>query len=272
MHILTYHAGLIDGDDYARNDHVALRDDLDRIAAMGLRVVPLQRVVDALLGRCDWSSLDRCVALTCDDGTAFDAVPGRIHGRHGPQPSLLGVLQRWIADDPHTRSQASLTSFLIASPAARAAMDRGCLFDRNDLDSDWWLAAQDTGRMVFGNHSWDHNHPAVPPDAAMPLARGDFFAVDDEPKAEYEIGQAQDFLGRVLGRRPTCFAYPFGHVPEFVRSSYLPRQGPAMGLEAAFTTQPGRVRPDSDRWALPRSVCRWHWTSADALEALLSAD
>jgi hypothetical protein len=28
MHILTYHAGLIDGPDYAQNDHVALREDL----------------------------------------------------------------------------------------------------------------------------------------------------------------------------------------------------------------------------------------------------
>jgi hypothetical protein len=272
MHILAYHAGLIDGPDYAQNDHVALREDLEVIAHLGLRVLPLQTVVDALLGRRDWSTLDGAVALTCDDGTAFDALPGREYGAHGPQPSLLGVLQAWIDEDPASRSQASLTSFLIASPEARAAMDRHCLFDRNDLDSDWWAAAQGTGHMVFGNHSWDHNHPILPPEEALPLSRGDFFAVDDEAKADYEIAQAQAFLAEALGQRPTCFAYPFGHVPEFLRSTYLPRRGPELGLEAAFTTETGRVRPDSDRWALPRSVCRWHWKSPAELEALLTAD
>ena len=185
--------------------------------------------------------------------------------------SLLGVLQEWVREDPAARAEASLTSFLIASPAARAAMDRECLFDRNDLDSDWWSAAQRTGHMAFGNHSWDHNHPILPLEESLQLARGDFFAVDDEAKADYEIAQAQAFLAEALGQRPTCFAYPFGHVPEFVRSQYLPRRGPAMGLEAAFTTETGRVHPDSDRWALPRSVCRWHWKSPDELAALLTA-
>lgn len=100
MHILTYHAGLIDGPDYAQNDHVALREDLKLIARLGLRVVPLQAVIDALLGRRAWSTLDGAVALTCDDGTAFDALPGREYGTHGPQPSLLGVLQEWVREDP----------------------------------------------------------------------------------------------------------------------------------------------------------------------------
>ena len=163
VHILTYHAGLIDGPDYAQNDHVALREDLKVVARLGLRVLPLQAVIDALLGRRAWSTLDGAVALTCDDGTAFDALPGREYGAHGPQPSLLGVLQDWVREDPAARAEASLTSFLIASPAARAAMDRECLFDRNDLDSDWWSAAQRTGHMAFGNHSWDHNHPTLKP-------------------------------------------------------------------------------------------------------------
>lgn len=103
MHILTYHAGLIDGPRYEQNDHVALREDLKRIGALGLRVVPLHWVVDALLGQRDWSTLQRAVALTCDDGTAFDAVPGRVYGTHGPQPSLLAVLKQWISEEPETR-------------------------------------------------------------------------------------------------------------------------------------------------------------------------
>jgi len=107
MHILTYHAGLIDGPSYDQNDHVALREDLKRIAGLGLRVVPLQWVVDAVLGRRDWRSLDNAVALTCDDGTAFDALPGREYGTLGPQPSLLSVLQDWIDECPADRAEAN---------------------------------------------------------------------------------------------------------------------------------------------------------------------
>lgn len=271
MHILTYHAGLIDGPGYDQNDHVALREDLKRIASLGLRAVPLQWVVDAVLGRRDWRSLDNAVALTCDDGTAFDALPGREYGTLGPQPSLLSVLQDWIDECPADRAEASITSFLIASPDARAAMDRQCLFDRNDLGDDWWGDAQQSGRMVFGNHSWDHNHPILPALDDIDLVRGDFFAVDNDAKAEHEIAQAQAFLTAALGRTPTCFAYPFGHVPPFLRDDYLPRRGQSLGLEAAFTTDSGRVQPNSHRWALPRSVCRWHWKSPDELESLLMA-
>jgi len=32
------------------------------------------------------------------------------------------------------------------------------------------------------------------------------------------------------------------------------------------------VHAQSDRWALPRSVCRWHWKTPDELEALLEAE
>ena len=272
MHILTYHAGLIDGPRYEQNDHVALREDLKRIGTLGLRVVPLHWVVDALLGQRNWSTLQRAVALTCDDGTAFDAVPGRVYGTHGPQPSLLAVLKQWISEEPETRQQANITSFLIASPEARSAMDRECLFNANDLGSEWWLDAQNSGHMVFGNHSWDHNHPVLPPHEALQLQRGNFFAIDSEAKADHEIAQAQQFLGAALGNRPNVFAYPFGHVPAFLHTDYLPRCGADLGLDAAFTTDPGRVHAQSDRWALPRSVCRWHWKTPDELEALLEAE
>jgi len=269
--VLTYHAGLIEGPDYARNDHVALREDLAVIAASGRRVVPLQQVVDAWLGRRAWSSLEGAVALSCDDGTAFDALPGRVYGAHGPQPSLLGVLEDWIAVDPATRAEASITGFLIASPAARETMDHACLFGRGDLGSDWWADAVQRGCYVAGSHGWDHNHPVLTPPEGLDLPRGDFFAVDSAAKAEYQITQAQDYFRATLGVAPTLFAYPFGHVPPFLRDDWLPRNGPALGLEAAFDTTPAHVTSASCRWALPRYVSRWHWRSPDGLARLLES-
>lgn len=268
--VLTYHAGLVEGPDYAQNDHVALREDLRVIAERGRRVVPLQWVVDARLGRREWSSLEGAVALSCDDGTAFDVERGRAFGAHGPQPSLLGVLEDWIAEAPGERGEASITGFLIASPDARAALDRECLFNSDDLGSDWWATVAAGGRYAIGSHGWDHNHPALPPEPSIGLARGDFFAIDDEAKAEFEIAQAQNFFARELGAAPRLFAYPFGHVPAFLRDDWLPRRGPGLGLDAAFDTTPAQVGADSSRWALPRYVCRWHWRSPAGLARLLA--
>lgn len=268
--VLTYHAGLVEGPAYDQNDHVALREDLRVIAAAGRRVVPLQWAVDALRGRRDWSSLAGAVALSCDDGTAFDAVRGRVFGAHGPQPSLLGVLEDWIAEAPAERAAAQITSFVIASPKARTTMDRECLFDAGDLGSEWWRAAQAGGRMAIGSHSWDHNHPALPPEPSIGLVRGDFHAVDDEAKAEFEIARAQALFASELGAPPSLFAYPFGHVPAFLRDDWLPRRGPSVGLDAAFDTTPAPVAPGANPWALPRYVCRWHWRSPEGLARLLA--
>lgn len=267
--VLCYHAGLIDGPAYHQNDHVALREDLRLIARLGRPVVPLAWVVDALLGRRDWASLAGAVALSCDDGTAFDAVRGRVYGAYGPQPSLLGVLEDWVAEAPQTRAAASITGFLIASPEARTIMDRRCLFGAGDLGSDWWGEAQATGRYVVGNHSWDHNHPVLPEETRLALVRGDFHAIDDDAKAEHEVARAQIFLAEALGVPPRLFAYPFGQVPPFLRDRWLPTRGAALGLEAAFDTTPAPITPQANRWQLPRYVCRWHWRSPEGLARLL---
>jgi hypothetical protein len=49
--VLTYHSNNVSGNDYAGNDHVALAQDLRRVARLGLRIVPLATVVDVLLER-----------------------------------------------------------------------------------------------------------------------------------------------------------------------------------------------------------------------------
>lgn len=267
--ILTYHGVNIAGNDYATNDHVAFAADLDAIHALGLTIVPLAWVVDQMLGRAS-RDLTRCVALTCDDGSNFD-YHDLDHPTHGRQKSFYNALldfraRHGAAAQPHLH----LTSFVIAQPQAREAMDRTCLVGRDWMREDWWRAAQGSGLVAIENHSWDHNHPCLPSPGPAGLARGDFHDVADEAKAEYEIAQAQDYIAaRVAPHRPSLFCYPFGHVNDFLRADWLPRRGPALGLEAAFGdgAQPATV--DTDRWNVPRYICGWHWKSPEALEAIL---
>ena len=79
--ILCYHSCHA-GNDYATDDHIALAEDLRTIYRRGYRVVPLDWIVEALLG--DRGPLERCVALTCDDGVDLDWVDADhpTYGRH----------------------------------------------------------------------------------------------------------------------------------------------------------------------------------------------
>ena len=68
--ILTYHSHHVLGNDYGNNDNVALPQDLELIAALGHRIVPLQAIVSAvedhrLVAGDDGNSM--LVAITFDD-------------------------------------------------------------------------------------------------------------------------------------------------------------------------------------------------------------
>jgi hypothetical protein len=69
--VLTYHAMNVGGRGYPDNDHVALAQDLDLIRRCGFRIVPLARVVAALLGG-SAPVPERALALSFDDGAWFD--------------------------------------------------------------------------------------------------------------------------------------------------------------------------------------------------------
>lgn len=262
--VLTYHASTVGGPDYAGNDHVAFASDLAAATRLGWRIVPLQWVVEQRLGLAR-RDLTRCLALSCDDGTVLDVHDVDYPGQ-GRQPSFLGLL-----DALSSQPDRHLTCFVIASPEARARMDRDCLHGLGWMGEDWWLPAQATGRIAIGNHSWDHNHAVMAGSAPEDLPRGDFFAIDRPGFADFQIRQAADYLAARLGPgRCPLFAYPFGHAPDYLVREWLPAQGPGLGLQAAFGTQGGAVGPDSDPWNLPRYVCGLHWTSPAEFEALLA--
>ncbi|WP_460456805.1 polysaccharide deacetylase family protein [Arenimonas alkanexedens] len=267
--VLTYHAANVTGSDYANNDQVALQSDLRQLAHLGWRVVPLDWVVEQRLGMAD-RDLRRCVALTCDDGTDLDVRAIEVPGV-GRQPGFLPVLRALGAapDNPHP--ELEMTSFVIADPAARELMDRECLHGLGWMNEHWWRDAARSGLMSVQCHSWDHNHPKLRDEGPEGMVRGDFFAVDREARAEFQVEQAVDYINARLGPGAVrYFGYPFGQAPEYLVRDYFPRHGQRLGLRAAFGTQGEPVTAASDRWNLPRYICGWHWKSPEDLARLLS--
>ncbi|MFY8135000.1 MAG: polysaccharide deacetylase family protein [Aquimonas sp.] len=256
--ILTYHATRLERFDRRGCDLLRLMADLDLLADAGLPVLPLESLLapDCREG----------VAITLDDGTRIDGEP-HLHPGLGLLPSMLQVLAQAKRRLPQLRA----SSFVIASPAARADMATALRVDYGDdlMHERWWPQAQASGLMDIENHSWDHNHPLVARTAQRDNRRGSFLDIETEAEAEAEISAASEYLERATGRRPRYFAYPFGHVGEFLRADWLPRRGPQIGLEAAFSTEPRALSPDDDRWALPRFVSGRDWRDDAGLLDLL---
>ncbi|MGB8376870.1 MAG: polysaccharide deacetylase family protein [Rhodanobacteraceae bacterium] len=267
--VLTYHAVNIAGNDYANNDHVAFAADLRTIDDLGLRIVPLQWLVDVLLGRADHDLADS-IALSCDDGTDFDYfdLP---HPEHGMQRSLFNALLDFRRERGRdAQPDLHLTAFVIASPDARRQLDHACLAGRGAMSERWWRPAQRSGLIAIENHSWDHNHPGLETPGADDMPRGSFLAVDNEMRADAEIAQASYYLNAHLSpHRVSLFCYPFGHVSDYLHDEYLPERRAEHGIEAAFSDGAEPIHEASDRWLLPRYICGWHWKSPGELESIL---
>jgi len=271
--VLTYHSHNIAGTTYETNDHVAFASDLRTLTHLGARIVPLERIVESLFDGLRGD--DRpCVGLTFDDGPAFDYADFE-HRSFGPQRSFLNILRDFRAEaGPEAQPELHATSFVIASPEARRAMERaddcGYVDIPGWLTDAWWNDAIDTGLMAVGNHSWDHVHHAVEPLAEPPQARDDFSRVDTYEAADREIRQATIYIRSRTRGRCRYFAYPFGHVNRYLAEEYLPSRRAEHGMAAAFAVGGRAIAPDDSIWCIPRLVCGHHWRSSEALEALLA--
>lgn len=264
--VLTYHSNNISGNDYASNDHVALAEDLRLIHRKGLRIVPLARVVEVLLGEIPESEVADAVAVSFDDGSWFDWHDLE-HPSCGPQRGFAGILRDFVAE---TAAPAHATSFLIVSPEARSTLDRTCLAGRGWWGDDWWGAAQREGLFAIESHSWDHNHHTLPVTAQRDQRKGTFHAIDSYADADAEIRQSVDWLDAFLApHRASLFAYPYGESNDYLVREYLPRFTHEHRLRAAFDTEPGPVHAASERWRLPRYVCGQHWASPEDLVRVL---
>src|SRR5690606_9046453 len=69
------------------------------------------------------------------------------------------------------------------------------------------------------------------------------------------------------------FGYPYGEAPEYLVNEYFPQNGKRLGLRAAFSTEAGYAKRDSNIWNIPRFVCGFHWkTQAEFLDLLKAAE
>ena len=272
--ILTYHPIHIVANDYAGNDLVALADDLATIERVGLAV----RSLDQLFTECGSPRLLHeqgapVVAVTFDDGSVFDFVE-RLHPTCGPQRPASAVMAEAATRLACLRGAKPLAStFVIASPEARAELDRKDYFGGGYWTDTWWAEAARGGVLGVESHSWDHNHPSLERSAQRDNVRGTFANIETFAEAEAEIAQSLAYIARVSGVAPRFFAYPWGQANGYLVNEYLPKRGPELGLRAAFSSTPttsGYVVDASSRWLVPRFVAGYDWKNTGELEALLA--
>ena len=268
--ILTYHSLNTTGRSYATNDHVALEADLKTIKRLGFRVERLSTLVDAFnRGSLADFETERVCALTFDDGVTHDFID-YYHPARGMLKSFARILaEATDATDP-SWMQIPATSFVIVSPEARAILDLRCIKGEDQWHDHWWEEAIRDACFDIGNHSWDHTHPELPTVAQREQVRGDFFCVDNRVDAYHQILDAEAYLARKLGdARSRLFAYPYGHVSEFLRDEFFPEH--ASDFRGALSTGGDYFTQQSCRWAIPRFVCGEHWQAPEGLEAILES-
>jgi peptidoglycan/xylan/chitin deacetylase (PgdA/CDA1 family) len=266
--ILTYHGLHAPGWEYHENDHIALEQDLALIDSLGFRVVPLSVLVSHLFNKPD-ARLEqgKFVALSFDDGTDFDYIDFH-HPGWGSLTSFQSLLLKWpkLGWDG---GRPVGTSFVIASPEARAELDQSCIAGRNQWRDDWWLEAATQGTLEIANHSWDHTHQSVASLVVGPKHRGTFSMINSFDDADAEILNAEKFIReKINGKSTPLFAYPYGESNDFLAEEYFPAR--SEWFKAAFTTVGEHVTRACNRWKLPRYVCGEHWKSSDELMRILT--
>jgi len=271
--VLTYHSHNMAGNAYENNDHIALAKDLETLRDLKAEIVSLRSIAEAQRTR-EWPDDNGLqVAITFDDGARFD-YSDFDHPVWGPQKGFLRILAEAATPTPGFGKTMCSTSFVLASPDARAQMARspecGLAFAGAWLDDDWWPAAEKGGLISIGNHSWDHLHPAVDRVAQRDQLRGDFSKIVDFADADAQIRRSSDYiLSRLPSTQSLPFAYPFGHVSKYLSTEYFPAYESHHRCYAAFSTEGRAIDPDDSVWLLPRVVCGWHWRSSDELRAFL---
>ncbi len=272
--VLTYHSNNVDGTDYPTNDHIGLAEDLELIHQAGYRVISLERLIQAVIFA-EWHTVPaRSVVITLDDGSLFD-WKDLSYRDFGTQRSMVNILRDFRSRHGHdAQPELQATSFVIGSPKARQVLETSCLLGQGWMSDEWWRMAHQEGLLRIANHSWDHRHESLPPklkysDSAQ---YGQFADVEGQHECDWQIRQTQKYLTRILGDSPApAFAYPFGHVPDYLADNYFPANGEKLGLLIAMTTEAAPVTSSSSRWRLPRYVFRRDWQSPDELMKILKS-
>ena len=163
-----------------------------------------------------------------------------------------------------------MTSFVIVSPEARAELDRSCMIGRGWWNDTWWGEAVASGFIDIANHSWDHNHDALPECLSHGVQRGTFRSIASRDLADIEIRRAQELLvRRVPNPGIALFAYPYGECNDYLVGEYFPRYAPQLGIQAAFTDAADCFEANANPWAVPRFICGRDWKRPQDLDMIL---
>ncbi|MDX1555099.1 MAG: polysaccharide deacetylase family protein [Xanthomonadales bacterium] len=269
--VLTYHSVNVIRNIYAENDHIALASDLRTLTSLGWQVRPLRDVAAWCASNDVLPGASRVVGLSCDDGSWFDFYD-LDHPTCGMQRSFLNILEDFRSECGDEQPNLHMTSFVIASPQARDELDRKGLIGKGWWGDEWWVEAESSGLMEIACHSWDHVHPDLDRVVQRNQEKGNFNRVNSFEDCDAQVRRAGDYIaGRLGGKRPTLYAYPWGQASAYIRDEYLPNHCERHGFEAAFTTDPKPVEKSDSRWTLPRYVFGRDWRSPQELEQLLSS-
>lgn len=266
--ILCYHSQIITSNDYVGNGHIALRSDLESIASSGFRVVPLQWLIDAYSGYRDWSTLERCVSITFDDGSCADFTSIDYPG-FGLQPGFLPIMQQAKEQYSDTLKDLHATSFVIADPTIREQMDTESLFGLDWMNDDWWALANITDLLTIECHGWDHFHNVMNTRGKTRMIDIVDQATADDTACDWQVLQACEHIAKKSHLWPSLFAYPFGIVSQFLSTDYFPNHQSKHRLKAAFSTAGEYATPTSNIWSIPRFVHGHHWKTSNGFSQLL---
>lgn len=272
--VLCYHSWRIESPEYPANDHVALQQDLATLKQEHFRLLSIERLVSALRdgSASEQFGDEKLVCVTFDDGFLYD-----VEDMRDPELGLIPSFETILRRDEHIPERfdegSKAVSFVIASKDARENLRHSS--DPKgywDLRDDWWPKCARGDAIAIGNHSWDHTHPDLAQVRQREGKKGSFLAVDNADDARVQVLEAQSLIDQLTqGHALKIFCYPYGDVPEFLQYEFMPTEGAAAGMLAAFGTDKKLVTSGSDIWNLPRLVCGQHWRDSSDLLPLIKS-
>lgn len=264
--VLCYHSMNANTTSYLGNDHLALERDLETLLHLGYRLIDGLSVIHFILGKKRFTHTDKVVCISFDDAPILDFEDFQ-SPTIGTVKSFRHILQ---SSAIFQYSHTPILNFAIADPDARDEIDKQCILGHGDMTSSWWESSIDEHLYHIANHSWDHMHDALTQVAHSRSEKGNFYAVDNYIDADKQIRQAYEQLQSLVNNKATpLFAYPYGHVNNYLRDDYFPNYQHEHQQLGAFTTEGDYATRNSNRWAIPRFVCGLHWKSPEALTEIL---
>jgi peptidoglycan/xylan/chitin deacetylase (PgdA/CDA1 family) len=260
LFILYFHSG-------NERDYQILPEVLRWLHREKIIIVSALEIANRLVAGTLASLPPRCCALTFDDGMDLD-FEDVMHPVRGHQPAFATIMREFEEECARDSESVNIhaTSFVIASPLARAQIQERELLGYPWMSDRWWRPAVASGRFYLGNHSWDHVSQSVDTVKQRDQKKGDFAAIDNYDDANAQIRKAREMI-EMIAPNPgiSLFCYPYGHRNDYLVREYFPRHMDEHKTLAAFTCVAEPVTADTNRWEIPRYGFEFAWRSIEDL-------